>query len=83
MKSTRQEHSKKNDHSNANIVSSHCLHLRCVLCQNAIDLQDDHQINCDVCVNHLTRVVQTFEQRRRHDDETCQDAATMFANDQQ
>jgi hypothetical protein len=82
MKNTRQEHSEKNDHSNASIVSSHCLHLRCVLCQSATDLQDDHQINCDVCVNHLTCVVRTLEQRRRHDDETCQDAATMFANDQ-
>jgi hypothetical protein len=60
---------KKNDHSNVNIISFHCLHLKCVLCQNAIDLQDDHQISCDVCVNHLTRVVRTFEQRRRHDDE--------------
>jgi hypothetical protein len=69
-------------YSNVNIVSSHYLHLQCVFCQNAIDLQNDHQINCDVYVNHLTCVVQTFEQRRRHDDETCQDVTTMFANDQ-
>ncbi len=60
---------KKNDYLNADIFSFHRFHVKRVLCQNTIDLQNDHQIRCNVRVSHLTRVVQTFEQRRRHDDE--------------
>jgi hypothetical protein len=82
MKNICQKHSKKDDHSNIDISSSHCLHVKRMLCQSTIDLQDDHQIRCNVCVDHLTRVVQTLKQRRRHDDEARQDATSMFANDQ-
>jgi hypothetical protein len=35
-----------------------------------------------VCVDHLTYVVRTFEQRRKHDDKVRQNATSVSANDQ-
>ncbi len=42
MKSSRQKHSEKDDHLNADVVAFHRLHLRDVFCQSTIDLQDDN-----------------------------------------
>ncbi len=82
MKNTCQKHfKKKNDHSNVDIFLFHRFHVKRVLYQNTIDLQDNHQIRYNVCVNHLTRVVRTFEQRRKHDDKVRRNATSMFAND--
>ncbi len=73
---------KKNDHSIADVVAFHRLHLRDVFCQNTIDLQDDNQICCYLRIDHLTCVAWSLKYRRRYDDEVFQNATTMFENDQ-